>query len=120
MPADLSLADVGDPLQPAYMAYVQQGGKLPFQAWLKQLSHSDLLGARNKMGAVGQEQLGPLEHAAFAKEWTKENPYLAVPSLTAAIPLYTLAKLAGLKSRSGPSLEEMTKAYKGMWEGLTE
>lgn len=68
-----------------------------------------------------QASIGPMEHAAFAREWTEEQPYFAVPSLLAAIPAYTAAKYLGLfggKNRSPASLEEMAEAYRGMGQGL--
>jgi hypothetical protein len=67
-----------------------------------------------------QRLLAPFEHQAFAREWTRENPYLAVPSLAAAIPVYQGAKLLGL---GGPdatpaSLDQLFAGYRGMMEGL--
>jgi hypothetical protein len=64
-------------------------------------------------------QLAPLEHRAFAREWTQENPWLAVPSLAAAIPLYTAAKALGFtNARSKPSLREIGQGYAGILDGL--
>ncbi len=62
------------------------------------MSHSDLLRLRNSLPANDPRHrlLAPLEHAAFAREWTMENPALAVPALAVSIPGYSLAKLAGL------------------------
>lgn len=72
-----------------------------------------------------QHQLGPLEHGAFARQWTRDNPFLAVPSLLGAIPAYTgyktLAQLLGQPvARSKPSLDEMAEGYRGMWLGLRD
>jgi hypothetical protein len=65
--------------------------------------------------------LGPIEHGAFAREWTKENPWLAVPSLTFAIPAYTAAKATGLLSNRSPaSVDEIFAGYGGMLRGLLE
>lgn len=65
--------------------------------------------------------LAPMEHRAFAREWTQENPLVAVPSLMAAIPLYTAVKALGLtKARSKPSINEVKQGYLGIWDGLRE
>lgn len=85
------------------------------------MSHADLLRLRNSLAPDDprQAELGPLEHAAFAREWTMENPLLAVPSLMVSIPGYTLAKRTGLvKARTGGSLAEMIQSYKGVGSGL--
>jgi len=92
------------------IALVQAGQQVP---------HADLYNARATAPPDFQAILGPMEHQAFAREWTQDNPWLAVPSLTAAIPAYTLAKMAGvLSTRSPASLQEMLGGYKGMFEGL--
>ena len=84
----------------------------------QQPSHAELYRQRMQPGA-NQQNLGPQEHQAFAREWTRDNPWLAVPSLTAAIPMYSGAKALGLtKARSPASLDEMASGYRGMWEGL--
>jgi len=60
-----------------------------------------------------------MEHRAFAREWTQENPLLAVPSLTFAIPGYAIAKKLGLiGARTQPSLEQVGQSYMGIWDGL--
>lgn len=93
-----------------------------------------------------QAQLGPIEHAAFAREGVGANPAMAVP-LAAATPLYTAAKFAaqqpdlmraampfGLggimseaakalgydQSRSPPTLNEIGQGYKGIFQGLRD
>jgi len=92
----------------------KKGAKNP-----RAMTHAELLMERMKEGAE-QDVLGPLEHGAFAREWTQENPVVAVPSLLASIPGYTLAKLLGLQNgRSSASIDEMAEGYRGMWEGLT-
>lgn len=85
-----------------------------------QLGHAELLAWRNRLpsGHPAQKTLGPAEHRAFAREWTRESPLVAVPSLLAAIPAYTLAKRLGVKkARTVGSLDEMAEAYRGMREG---
>jgi hypothetical protein len=82
-------------------------------------SHESLFRAREGASAEEQERLAPLEHRAFAREWTKESPVVAPVALTFAIPLYTLAKSLGiLTARSPASLREITEGYKGIYEGL--
>lgn len=88
-----------------------------YEGW----SHSDLLRLRNSLpdNDPRQRTLGPLEHAAFAREWTMENPWLAVPSLAVSIPGYSLAKMFGAqRGRSRASLGEMAQSYRGVGSGL--
>lgn len=74
--------------------------------------------ARDVPGA-NQERLAPQEHRAFAREWVQENPFVAVPSLTAAIPLYAAAKALGLQgARTKPSFAQIGQGYMGIWDGL--
>lgn len=73
---------------------------------------------RDQPGA-NQEVLAPQEHRAFAREWVQDNPVLALPSLTFAIPAYAAAKSLGLiGARTKPSLNQMAESYRGMWDGL--
>lgn len=82
-------------------------------------SHAELYLARGNAPAELQAKLAPLEHQAFAREWTQDNPLLAAPSLAVAIPAYTAAKALGLTgARSPASLAEMLAAYRGIWQGL--
>lgn len=84
-------------------------------------SHSDLYNLRAKYPRDDYMQgiLGPMEHAAFAKEWTMDNPYLAVPSLMLAIPAYTAAKSMGLlNNRSPASIDEIFSGFEGLLSGL--
>lgn len=87
-----------------------------YEGW----SHSDLLRLRNSLPDHDPRHamLGPLEHAAFAREWTMENPLVAVPSLAVSIPGYSLAKLFGKRARTGASLNEMAQGYRGVGKGL--
>ena len=85
------------------------------------MSHSDLLRLRWSLpeNSPLQREIAPYEHAAFAREWTQENPALAVPSLAVAIPGYALAKLLGLKKTQTPaSLRQVAMGYRGVGQGL--
>lgn len=85
------------------------------------MSHAALLNLRNSLAADDPMQavLAPYEHAAFAREWTQENPLAAVPSLAVSIPGYSAAKLLGLThSRTPATLAEMAQSYRGMGQGL--
>lgn len=88
---------------------------------LNGLSHAELWRLRESAPPELQNILAPLEHQAFAREWTQENPLLAVPSLTFAIPAYTAAKSLGLlRARSPASWNEIKAGYRGMIQGLLE
>lgn len=76
-----------------------------------------------------QPMLAPYEHQAFAREWTRDNPMLAVPSLAAATPLYYLLKQPLLMSMGkslglvGPdatpaSLDQLQAGFRGIGQGL--
>lgn len=79
---------------------------------------NELRSAREQPGA-NQAALAPQEHRAFAREWTQENPLLAVPSLAFAIPGYAIAKKLGLiGARTQPSFEQMGQSYMGIYDGL--
>lgn len=81
-------------------------------------THAQLYALRSQPGA-DHNRLAGLEHRAFAREWTQENPWLAVPSLSAAIPLYTAAKALGFtNARSKPSFQEIKQGYAGILDGL--
>lgn len=81
-------------------------------------SFSTLRNMRDMPGA-NQELLAPQEHRAFAREWTQENPLVAVPSLVVATPLYAAAKALGLVSaRTKPSVNQVVQGYTGILDGL--
>lgn len=84
-------------------------------------THAELFNIRAKLPQDKETQANaaPAEHRAFAREWTKENPLVAVPSLLAAIPLYSIAKATGIiKARSPASVDEVAEGYRGIMEGL--
>lgn len=83
-------------------------------------THAVLSALRNRtVDPAEQRRIAPAEHRAFAREWTQEQPLLAVPSLIAAIPTYSVAKAAGiLRARTPASLDEMAEGYRGLGEGI--
>ena len=94
-------------------------------------SHAQLSMMRDKLtgGSPEDISLAPLEHQAFAREWTQEHPLLAPASLAVAAPLYYLAKqpamlaLAQQLGLVGPnatpaSLEQLQGSYSGIGQGL--
>lgn len=85
------------------------------------MSHADLLRLRDSLapGDPMQAVLAPYEHAAFAREWTRDDPLAAIPSLAVSIPAYSAAKGLGLlHARSPASLGEILQSYRGMGQGL--
>ena len=85
---------------------------------LAQSSWTDLLALRAQPGA-DQRMLAPLEHRAYAREYTQENPWIAAPSLAVAIPAYTALKALGIKkARSPASMNEVVQGYAGIMDGL--
>jgi hypothetical protein len=91
---------------------------------LEEMAHEELLRKRlSQPGGMDDPLLAPFEHMAFAREWTRENPWVAVPSLSAAIPLYQLAKLLGVApdasgTATKPSLDQLFAGYRGIGQGL--
>lgn len=80
----------------------------------------ELLRRRKEAGAdqEAQNELAKYEHRAYAREAAQQSPLLAA-SVALNIPLYQLAKMVGATgSRSKPSLDQMTHAYRGLGEGL--
>jgi hypothetical protein len=77
------------------------------------------LRALREQPGADQAALAPQEHRAFAREWTQENPLVAVPSLLAATPLYAAAKALGfMHGRTKPTLHQVGQGYMGIYDGL--
>ena len=87
-----------------------------------EMTHEQLAVLRERAAADPEMQrlLAPFEHQAFAREWTRESPWLAGMSLPAAIPAYQLAKLLGLggEEATPASWEQLLRGYRGLGEGL--
>ncbi len=86
---------------------------------LLDLPHSELYRMRDRAkDQAEQDLLAGYEHRAFAREAVGENPLMALP-ITAAIPLYQLAKILRMTgSRSQPSWGQMGQGLLGVKEGL--
>jgi hypothetical protein len=85
------------------------------------LTQAELLDLRRMFDGDDRMQaiLGPMEHEAFAREYTEENPWIGAPAMVAGIPAYTAAKALGLHGgRSPASINEIAQAYRGVGEGL--
>lgn len=90
---------------------------------LRDLPHAELLRLRNALppNDPRHAQLAPLEHAAFAREWTRDNPFLAVPALAVSIPGYSIAKAVGLSSARTPgNISEVLEGFRGVGRGLRD
>lgn len=103
-----------------YIAHVwRTEGKEAARREMDRLSHSQLYRLRDMASPDMQSTLGPAEHQAFAREWTEENPLVAVPSLGVAIPLYTMAKRFGLlRARTPGTMDEMLSGFRGIAQGM--
>lgn len=93
---------------------------------LSKMSFDDIYRLRQKYGqnmAVSQ-LLAPYERQAFARQWTQDNPMIAVPSLIAAMPAEQAAKVLGLMPKSGSGVqtpaspEQLHRGFLGLGEGL--
>jgi hypothetical protein len=86
---------------------------------LADLSHEKLYLMRLASDLDINKLLAPFEHRAFAREWVRENPWLAVPSLAFSIPGYQLSKMLRLRGEgTGASLDQLFAGYQGLFEGL--
>lgn len=79
---------------------------------------AELRAARDRPGA-NQDMLAAQEHRAYAREYVMADPWVAVPSLAVATPMYAAAKALGMISgRSKPSLYQVGQGYAGIIDGL--
>lgn len=87
---------------------------------LEGLSHADIYALRDRAGEKhpSQDMLAALEHQAYAREATKDNPLMAL-SLAFATPAYGLSKALGITPGWGKDvLGEIMGGYKGIAQGL--
>ncbi len=87
---------------------------------LAKLDHATLYRLRSQAREQElQDLLAGYEHRAFGREAVSENPWLALPILTAT-PVYQAAKLIPglLQSRSNPSWSQLGQGLLGVGEGL--
>jgi hypothetical protein len=84
------------------------------------LPHARLVGLReSNPDPAFQQAVAPAEHRAFAREYASEYPARAV-GLVGAIPMYQVAKAAGLLgSRTGVTQPgaQMAAGFTGLGEG---
>jgi hypothetical protein len=91
---------------------------------LSQMDHMNLMSLRklHEKDRNLNTRLAPFEHQAFAREYVKQNPVSGTLGLTAAIPLYALAKSAGFMSNGGtataPSISQVSAGFRGIGQGL--
>ena len=64
-----------------------------------------------------QRLIAPLEHEAYAREQTRENPLNAL-ALALGIPAWQVAKLLGMSARTPPDMAQVQHGYSGILEGL--
>ena len=84
---------------------------------LGQLDHASLYAARSYVPREQQNDISPYEHRAFAREATKENPWMGIP-IAAATLAYQPYKMVMGQSRSQPSLDQVGQGLIGVGEGL--
>ena len=85
---------------------------------LSQMDHASLYQAREYMqDRAQQNQISPYEHRAFAREATRDNPWLGLP-IAAGTMLYQPVKAALGQSRSDPSINQVGQGLMGVGEGL--
>lgn len=83
--------------------------------WLDLMALRDAAGRKNK---EAQNYIAPYEHRAYAREATYENPLSAIP-LSYTPVLYYITKSLGMeKSRSDPSVKQITQSWAGIMDGL--
>lgn len=66
-----------------------------------------------------QARIAPFEHRAYARETVSEDP-LKAPVMAMAVPGYQLLKTFVGKSRTRPSMDQVTQGLRGVGEGLTD
>jgi len=110
-----------------YMRYLQTGGDVPFKDWAMSGSPAtqwyEMLAKRNAAPPNSPQQipLANLEHAAWAREAVRDNPFIGIPQMLLEIPGYTASKALGIRQgRTPASIREMAAGYQGMWEGLAD
>lgn len=108
---------------PNFTAQREQFGGNIAPVDLREMPHAELLRLRNSLppNDPRHAELAPLEHAAFAREWTRENPLVAVPALAVSIPGYSVAKAVGLTSARTPgNISEVLEGFRGVGRGLRD
>ena len=84
---------------------------------LSGLDHASLYAARQYIPKEQQGEISPYEHRAFAREATRENPWMGLP-IAAGTLAYQPYKILTGKSRSGASLDQIGQGLVGVGEGM--
>jgi len=89
---------------------------------------------RENQDDATQKAVGPFEHQAFAREWSRDNPAVAPLAVATVNTPYTVAKAIGVTDKlrewglldkdgekeSPPSFEEWARTYKGIGQGVSD
>jgi hypothetical protein len=81
------------------------------------MSHSDLYRLRALSPPEEQPSIAPLEHRAFAREWTQDNPVLGVGMPLAALGYYLAKKTGAIQSRTPADMDQVFGAVQGTLQG---
>lgn len=81
------------------------------------MSHADLYRLRGLSPPEEQPSLAPLEHRAFAREFTKDHPLLGAGVPLAALGYYLGKKSGLIKSRTEADFDQVFGAVDGTLQG---
>jgi len=81
------------------------------------MSHADLYRLRGLSSKDEQSTIAPLEHRAFAREYTKEHPVSGYGVPLAALGYYLGKKTGAIKSRTPADLDQVFGAVQGTLQG---
>jgi hypothetical protein len=100
-----------DPTKQAELAKLLASGPIG------DMSHADLYRLRGLSPPEAQPGIAPLEHRAFAREFTQEHPVLGAGMPIAALG-YWMGKRSGLiKSRTPADMDQVFGAVQGTLQG---
>lgn len=81
------------------------------------MSHADLYRLRGLSSPDEQVALAPLEHRAFAREYTQEHPVSGYGVPLAALGYWLGKKTGAIKSRTPADLDQVFGAVQGTLQG---
>jgi len=85
---------------------------------LSKMDHASLYNARAYLPKEAQGLISPYEHAAFAREATAENPWMALPIAAGTLAYQPYKMIFG--ARSGADFKQVKEGLKGVKEGLVK